>query len=227
MPMNLDAVGTSSEYVEREWASTDCLLYALGVGAGTLDATGLELEFTTENSAGIEQRVLPTFASIVGAGNRASPHSKPGGGSPSSGGQAGDQATGRQATFEFGTFDPAMLVHGEQAIEVYGSIPPAGKVRTTTTVSGIYDKGSGAVVVLSARSVDAADGTPRFATGTSLFIRGEGGFGGPRGAEGGLGPMPERDPDEVVSYVTRPDQALLYRLSGDRNPLHSDPSSRL
>ena len=224
MPMNLDAVGTSSEYVERDWSSTDCLLYALGVGAGSLDATGLELEFTTENSAGIEQRVLPTFASIVGAGNRASPRSAPDGRSSSSGAErGGDPATGRQATFAFGTFDPAMLVHGEQSIEVYGTIPPEGKVRTTTTVSGIYDKGSGAVVVLSARSVDAEDGTPRFATGTSLFIRGEGGFGGARGPEGGLEPIPERDPDELVSYVTRPDQALLYRLSGDRNPLHSDP----
>src|SRR5580698_3218158 len=110
MPMNLDAVGTSSEYVEREWSSTDCLLYALGVGAGSLDAIGLELDYTTENSAGIEQHVLPTFASIVGAGNRASPRS----GSSDAGSSSGaakppEAATGRQATFAFGTFDPAML----------------------------------------------------------------------------------------------------------------------
>ena len=225
MPMNLDAVGSTSEYVEREWSSTDCLLYAFGVGAGSLDATGLELEFTTENSAGIEQQVLPTFASILGAGNRAVPRNsaRTSPATSSEASPAGEAPTGRQATFAFGTFDPAMLVHGEQSIELHGAIPPAGKVRTTTTVSGIYDKGSGAVVMLSARSVDAVDGTPRFATGTSLFIRGEGGFGGPRGPEGGLEPIPERDPDEVVSYETRPDQALLYRLSGDRNPLHSDP----
>jgi acyl dehydratase len=228
--MNLDAVGTSSEPVERGWSSADCLLYALGVGAGSLDPAGLELEFTTENSAGIDQQVLPTFASIVGAGNRAAPVAPAGEerrGPASEQGRnratAGDDLGGRQVTFAFGTFDPAMLVHGEQSIELYGPIPSAGRVRTTTTISGIYDKGSGAVVMLTARSVDASDGTPRFATGTSLFIRGEGGFGGPRGPDAALVPAPEREPDEVVSYVTRPDQALLYRLSGDRNPLHSDP----
>jgi acyl dehydratase len=126
--------------------------------------------------------------------------------------------------FEFGTFDPAMLVHGEQAIELHSPIPTSGTVHTTTKVSGIFDKGSGALVVLSSSSVDASDGTPRFSTATSLFVRGEGGFGGERGPTGALGPVPERAADQVVSYETRPDQALLFRLSGDRNPLHSDPS---
>jgi acyl dehydratase len=219
MPMNLDSVGSTSDAVERSWNSTDCLLYALGVGAGSLDATTEELEFTTENSAGIDQRVLPTFASILGAGNRSAPRT----GAKSPGGPSPVGSGARQVAFEFGTFDPAMLVHGEQAIELHGLIPPEGTVRTTTTVSGVYDKGSGALVVLSARSVDATDGTLRFATSTSLFVRGEGGFGGPRGPEGALGPVPDREADEVVRYSTRPDQALLYRLSGDRNPLHSDP----
>ena len=73
MPMNLDAVGTSSESVEREWSSTDCLLYTLGVGAGSLDPTGLELEFTTENSAGIRQQVLPTFAALAGRRQQSHP----------------------------------------------------------------------------------------------------------------------------------------------------------
>lgn len=219
MPMNLGAVGSTSGPVERSWSSTDCLLYALGVGAGTLDATARELEFTTENSIGIEQQVLPTFASIVGAGGRAAPKA-----GPDSGDSPGAASEERQVAFEFGTFDPAMLVHGEQAIELHGPIPTSGTVRTTTTVSGIYDKGSGALVVLSSSSVDASDGTPRFGTATSLFIRGEGGFGGERGPVGAVGPVPEREPDQVVSYVTRTDQALLYRLSGDRNPLHSDPS---
>jgi acyl dehydratase len=215
MPMNPGSVGSISDPVERSWTSTDSLLYSLGVGAGTLDPTRQELEFTTENSLGIGQKVLPTFATVVGAGTRAAPRS-----GDSSLGEAGS----RQVSFEFGSFDPAMLVHGEQAIELFGPIPPAGTVRTTTTVSGIYDKGSGALVVLSSRSVDGSDGTVRFATTTSLFIRGEGGFGGPRGPLGGPGPLPERSADEVVRYSTRPDQALLYRLSGDRNPLHSDPS---
>ncbi len=196
MPMNLDAVGSTSEPVTRSWTSTDCLLYALGVGAGALDPTGYELEYTTENSAEVEQRVLPTFATIVGLGG-----------------------AGRSS---LGTFDPAMLVHGEQSIEMHGAIPPTGTVTTTGTVAGIFDKGSGALVVLESDSVDATTGERRFSSRSALFIRGEGGFGGDRGPSSSAAP-PEGEADEVVSYTTRPDQALLYRLSGDRNPLHSDP----
>jgi acyl dehydratase len=197
MPMNLDAVGSKSEPTTRSWTSTDCLLYALGVGAGALDPAGFELEYTTENSVGIEQRVLPTFATIVGVG----------GASRSS----------------LGTFDPAMLVHGEQSIELHGPIAPDGAVTTTSTVAGIYDKGSGALAVIESHSVDAATGAPCFSTKSALFIRGEGGFGGDRGPSSS-GAAPQGEPDEVVSYPTRPDQALVYRLSGDRNPLHSDPA---
>jgi acyl dehydratase len=197
MPINLDAVGAVSEPVERSWSSTDCLLYALGVGAGSLDATDFELEYTTENSAARPQRVLPTFAAVVGGGGPSRP--------------------------TLGSFDLAMLVHGEQAIELSGPIPPDATVRTTSVVTGIYDKGSGAVVVSESTSVDAHSGEPRFASTTSLFIRGEGGFGGARGPSSSAEPWPPREPDDVVTYAVRPDQALLYRLSGDRNPLHSDP----
>ena len=196
MPMNLEAVGAVSDPVERSWSSTDCLLYALGVGAGALDAVGFELEFTTENSTELSQRVLPTFAAVVG-----------GAGPPRS---------------SLGSFDPAMLVHGEQSIELFGPIPPEATVRTTSEVTGIYDKGSGALVVTRSTSVDATTGEPRFAATSSLFVRGEGGFDGDRGPSGAA-PLPDRRPDDVVTYATRPDQALLYRLSGDRNPLHSDP----
>jgi len=197
MPINLDAVGTTSDPVERSWSSKDCLLYALGVGAGSLDAVEFELEYTTENSTDRSQRVLPTFAAVLG-----------GGGPP-------------RATL--GSFDLAMLVHGEQSIELFGAIPADGTVRTTSEVTGIYDKGSGALVVSRSTSVDAHTGEPRFAATTSLFVRGEGGFGGDRGSSSAATVAPGREPDEVVTYTTRSDQALLYRLSGDRNPLHSDP----
>src|SRR5205807_2351451 len=122
-----------------------------------------------------------------------------------------------------GTFNPAMLVHGEQAIELNGPIPVEGKVRTVGRVTGIYDKGSGAVIASESTSVDAVTGEPRFTTRSAVFIRGEGGFGGDRGPSGPKNVAPDRNPDEVVTYETRPDQALTYRLSGDRNPLHSDP----
>ncbi len=196
MPMNLDAIGSTSEPVSRSWTSTDCLLYALGVGAGALDPTGFELEYCTENSTDVEQRVLPTFATIVGLGG-----------------------AGRSS---IGTFDPAMLVHGEQSIEMHGTIPADGSVITTSTVEGVFDKGSGALVVIESASVDGASGAPCFSSRSALFIRGEGGFGGDRGPASS-GAAAEGEADEVVSYTTRTDQALLYRLSGDRNPLHSDP----
>jgi len=204
MGLNPDAVGATSEPVERSWESKDALLYALGVGAGASDPTGFELEFTTENSHGVTQRVLPTFTTIVGLG----------GGLPA-----------------IGDFDPAMLVHGEQAIRLHGELPTAGTVSTVTKVAGMYDKGSAGLVVLESESHDAASGAPAFTTRSSLFIRGAGGFGGPRNPEDdeetelASEPLPEREPDHVVSYPTRSDQALLYRLSGDRNPLHSDPRS--
>ncbi len=197
MPINPEAVGTESGPVERSWTSKDALLYALGVGAGVTDPTGFELEFTTENSKDVEQKVLPTFAVIIGGGGG--------------------------AMRNIGSFNPAMLVHGEQAIELAGPIPVEGKVRTTSRITGIYDKGSGAVIASEAVSVDAETGEPRFTTRSSAFIRGEGGFGGDRGPSGPRNAPPEREPDHSVTYETRPDQALLYRLSGDRNPLHSDP----
>lgn len=204
MALNPDAVGSKSDPVERSWTSKDALLYALGVGAGALDPTGFELEFTTENSAGVTQRVLPTFTTIVGQGG------------------------GTRASL--GEFDPAMLVHGEQSIALHGELPTDGRISITTTVAGMYDKGAAGLVVLESESRHADSGELAFTSRSSLFIRGAGGFGGPRNPEGDEEtelagePVPTREPDETVTYSTRDDQALLYRLSGDRNPLHSDPS---
>ena len=194
MPINPDAVGSKGEPAERSWTSKDAILYALGVGAG-LD----ELAFTTENTCDTPQRVLPTTAVVLGAGG-----------------------FGAMATI--GTFNPAMLVHGEQSIELFGEIPVEGRVSTVGEIVGIYDKGKGAVVVSESTSTDVATGEVLFKNRMSAFIRGEGGFGGDRGPSGGQNAAPDRDPDHVVTYQTRPDQALLYRLSGDRNPLHSDPA---
>ena len=194
--LNLDAVGEVADPVERSWTEKDVLLYALGVGAGAEDPTGAELAFTTENSHGIDLAVLPTFVVLLGVGGH----------------------------IDIGTFDPAMLVHGEQAITLHGPLPAAGTVSTTRRVVGLYDKGKGAVVVTESSGVDVATGDTLFTSEASMFIRGEGGFGGDRGPSGGGGEVPGSAPDESVSYPTRIDQALLYRLNGDRNPLHSDPA---
>jgi acyl dehydratase len=194
MSLDHSLIGVPSEPHERSWTSKDTLLYALGVGAGLGDPLA-ELEFTTENSEGIEQRVLPTFGVLVARAPAARP---------------------------LGDFDWARLVHAEQSFELHRPLPVAGTARTVTTVTGIYDKGSGALVSTESVAADAATGEPLVTARSGAFIRGEGGFGGDRG---GSQPWrrPEGEPDHRVEYPTRPEQALLYRLSGDRNPLHADP----
>jgi len=192
MPMNPDAVGATGGPVRRSWTSKDALLYAVGVGAGTR-----ELVFTTENSRDIKQRVLPTFAVIIGMGG--APLDKVGG------------------------FNPAMLVHGGQGIELFGEIPPDGEIESRGKIVGVWDKGKGAVIETESESILVSTGKPLLKTRTSLFIRGEGGFGGERGPSPSF-ELPSRKPDHEVTYTTREDQALTYRLSGDRNPLHSDPA---
>ena len=194
MSLDHSLVGEPSEPQTRSWDSKDALLYAVGVGAGLGDPL-TELEFTTENSEGIEQKVLPTYAVLIA------------------------QA---RVSRSLGDFDRAMLVHAEQAFELHRPLPVAGTVRTTATVTGIYDKGSGALVVTENVAADSDTGEPLITSRSSTFIRGEGGFGGDRGP-GDSWEKPDREPDHRVVYETRPEQALIYRLSGDRNPLHVDP----
>ena len=194
MSLNFDIIGADSEPAERSWTETDVLLYALAVGAGQQDPLA-ELEFTTENSSGVRTRVLPTFGNMIAGGG------------------------GRRS---LGDFDPAALVHAEQAFTLHRPLPAAGTARSVSRVTGIYDKGSAALVVTESAAVDAGTGEPFASTRGSIFIRGEGGFGGDRGPAQDWA-MPSGAPDEQVIYRTRPDQALLYRLTGDRNPLHSDP----
>lgn len=118
--------------------------------------------------------------------------------------------------------NPAMILHGEQGIEVPAPIPTEGTVVTTPTIKAVYDKGKGAVVVVETESVDAK-GNLLFRATSSIFARGEGGFGGDRGPSGPKNVPPDRAPDKSVSFKTLPHQALIYRLSGDMNPLHADP----
>jgi acyl dehydratase len=194
MGLNHSLVGVSSEPHLRSWDSKDALLYAVGVGAGLGDPLQ-ELEFTTENSEGLEQQVLPTYGVLIA--QVAPPGS-------------------------LGDFDRAMLVHAEQYFELHRPLPVAGTVRTTATVAGIYDKGSGALVITESVAVDAATDEPLVTSRTGVFIRGEGGFGGPRSPDQPWS-RPDRSPDHEAVRETRPEQALIYRLSGDRNPLHADP----
>jgi acyl dehydratase len=195
MALDHDAIGVESAPHDRSWTSKDTLLYAVGVGAG-IDDPLQELAFTTENTGGVTQQVLPTYAVLLA------------------------QVPGAR---RIGDFDPAMLVHAEQAFELHRPLPAEGTVRATSKVTGIYDKGSGALVATEATAVDPETGEAVITSRSSAFIRGEGGFGGDRGPRDEWA-APDRKPDHQVTYVTRPEQALVYRLSGDRNPLHSDPS---
>ncbi|MEM7077377.1 MAG: MaoC/PaaZ C-terminal domain-containing protein [Pseudomonadota bacterium] len=191
MPLDPSAVGQSGEPSKRSWTSKDALLYAVGVGAGTD-----ELAFTTENTANVPQRVLPTFAVIIG-----------GGGTPFN---------------KIGSFNPMLMVHGEQGIELFDEIPASGEIESVGTCTAMWDKGSAGVVAFESVSTDVKTGKPLLKTTSQLFCRGEGGWGGERGPTDKL-EFPTRDADHKVVYNTRGDQALTYRLSGDRNPLHSDP----
>jgi acyl dehydratase len=194
MPLNHNIVGVPGEPVERSWTSRDVLLYALAVGAGQPDPVA-ELEFTTDNSIGVTTRVLPTFANLLGSG-----------------------AGGRS----LGEFDRAALVHAEQAFTLEGPLPVEGSARSAARVTGIYDLGKAALVETESTIVDVGTGAPLATTRSSVYIRGEGAFGGvrPRGSDW---EVPARSADLQVVYQTRPEQALLYRLTSDRNPLHSDP----
>ncbi|MEN8183633.1 MAG: MaoC/PaaZ C-terminal domain-containing protein, partial [Myxococcota bacterium] len=118
-------------------------------------------------------------------------------------------------------FNFAMLLHGEQDLEIHKPIPTEAKIENSGRVAGIYDKGKAALVVLEVTSKDES-GDTLFVNRFSLFLRGEGGFGGESGPKAGNRP-PEREPDLVAESPTLPQQALLYRLSGDKNPLHADP----
>jgi acyl dehydratase len=193
VPLYPDAVGWESKPRETSWRSEDCLLYALGVGAGPAD-----LAYVTENSIWVEQRALPTMAVVLG--------------------QFDDEVW--QA---FGTFPWAMMVHGGQEVVLHRPIPTEGTIVTTHRLAAMWDKGKAAVVEVESNAADARSGAAMFTLRTSLFIRGEGGWGGDRGPSA-ENPIPDRAPDHEIRDRIQPNQALIYRLCGDRNPLHSDPA---
>ena len=201
MPINHDAVGDCGPEYEIEWSADDTLFYNIAVGAGMTDPAGFELQFTTENTEGVELQALPTAAAVL-AQNPAAWRAGPMG--------------------RLGSWDLAKFRHGAQAITLHSPVPPAGRALASARINAIYDKGSAAVVVLDTDVVDTIDRARLFTSTMTLFIGGEGGWGGDRGPSM-TNEAPDRAPDHVVTQQTRPDQALLYRLVNDRVRLHSDP----
>lgn len=177
------------------WDRDRVILYHLGVGAGVPQTDPNELTYTYEKNL----KVLPSFGVIPAFGSLGGMMSVPG-----------------------MSYNPALLLHGEQDLEVRKAIPVQGEVTTQGKIAGIYDKGKAALVVVETETTLKGESEPLFVNRFSLFIRGEGGFGGDSGPRPG-NEAPSRVPDEVVESKTLPQQALLYRLSGDKNPLHADP----
>lgn len=118
--------------------------------------------------------------------------------------------------------NPAMILHGEQSITCHRTIPSSAEVQIAGRITEIWDKGQAAVIGFEGTASDA-DG-PMFTAAATLFVRGAGGFGGERGpSTKDKNVPPNREPDVVIEHATRAEQAAIYRLSGDRNPLHIDP----
>jgi 3-hydroxyacyl-CoA dehydrogenase/3a,7a,12a-trihydroxy-5b-cholest-24-enoyl-CoA hydratase len=198
MPIDLaKALGAELPASKFSWNEDTLILYALGAGVGIgADQTSPGvLQYTYENGLKALPTfgVVPSFPALMGLMNL------PG-----------------------LSFNPMMLLHGEQYLEiVQRPIPTSANVISKARVKAIYDKGKGALIVLEVTTTQD-DGTVLFKNEFGVFLRGEGGFGGEADPAPG-NDAPSRAPDAVVELPTMTHQALLYRLSGDKNPLHADP----
>ena len=193
-------LGREFDPVTLEYTDREVILYALGVGAGRDPLDPKELAFVYEGSPG-GLKVLPTFAVTFPGMMALQVMSMPG-----------------------IRFNPMLLLHGEQYLEIMKPLPAAARITSRGKISQVYDKGKAALILVDMHSEDAS-GDPVAFNRVSLFVRDLGGFGGERGPSNrDLNEAPERHPDAVWEERVPKNQALLYRLTGDRNPLHADPS---
>jgi acyl dehydratase len=190
------AVGATLPETEFSWSTSDVLLYHLALGAGAPATLPRELRYATEQ----DTQVLPTFAVVAPTLRETEPP---------------------RVSYPGIEIDLAKVLHGTQQVEAHRPLPTSGKARATVRVTDVWDKGSAAIVVTET-AVRDLDDQPLWTATSSIFARGEGGFGGERGPASSA-VAPDREPDSVIYTQTLPQQALIYRLLGDRNPLHSDP----
>lgn len=198
MPIDYPAVlDLKTEVAPYSWTDREAILYALGIGMSSDPLNEQELQFVNEAFATHKQlKVVPTFASVCAWGARP----------------------------EVIKLNSVMIVDGERDITFHKPIPVAASVTADAQVCGVYDKGKKkGAIIQDEVVVRDANGDKLVTILSSTFARSDGGFGGP--SEGMPEPhqVPRRAPDRSMDVQIRPDQALLYRLSGDRNPLHSDP----
>lgn len=202
MPIDPDiAIGASLGMRTFSWASSDVLLYHLALGAGSRPGDNLDpkaLRYTLDDE---HLQVLPSFALVAPSFHETNPPSldMPG-----------------------CDINLAQVVHGAQSIAVDGPLPTSGTATLSTRISDVWDKGKAAVIWQEAVATDP-DGRQLWTARSSIFVKGEGGWGGNRGDSNAVA-IPERKPDVDTTYDVTPAQAMLYRLCGDRNPLHADPA---
>jgi acyl dehydratase len=196
--LHLDRIGVASEPSLWSWRPRDCSLYALAVGAGFDDRA-----FVLDSEPG--PRVYPSFALTV---------------------VAGDGERRADGLLGIGDFTGRTQVMGEQHLVLHTPLRPSGEVRLVSRVADVFDKGSGALVVLEAQACDAATNAPVFTSRISMFVIGEGGFGGDRGPARGATTWPGRPPDAVRTFATSAMQSLWYRHAGnDTHSIHLDPEA--
>jgi acyl dehydratase len=200
MPIDPEvALAAELDPIEFSWSSSDVQLYHLGLGAGADPMDPRELRYLVDDTP----QVLPTFGNVAATFHATKP-----------------------PTVKFPGIDIELgkVLHASEQVTARAPLPPSGSAKAVTRFTDIWDKGK-AAVIWSETSVTAPDGTLLWTQRRSIFARGEGGFGGERGPTGaGSGAnAPDRAPDLELDIAVLPQQALLYRLCGDRNPLHSDP----
>jgi acyl dehydratase len=180
--------------LEYSYRDRDVMLYALGVGMGRDPLDHNELAYVFEKQ---ELKTVPTLATVLCW-----------------------HSLLRDCGWDYGK-----VLHGEQRLTLHRPLPPQGELIADVRVVDAFDKGvgKGAIVLSETRVRLKSDNQLLYTLGNTTFARGDGGFGGPSGSGPAPHPIPERKPDVSCELQTRPDQALLYRLCGDRNPLHADP----
>ncbi len=198
MPLDYDRLlALDLPPVEQTYMARDTMLYALGLGFGHDPMDEAQLPFIYEKNL----RALPTMACVLG-------HS------------------GSLMRTRLPDLDWVKVVHGEQSVRLHRPLPPAATVIGKSRIVDVIDKGAGkgAILVTERVLADKASGETLATLTHSTFARGDGGFGGPRRESPPPHPVPERAPDIVCDIATRPEMALIYRLSGDYNPLHAEPA---
>lgn len=203
MPITIQDVEEALAAPPVEWEShysdRDTLLYAVAIGMGKDPLDPKELEYVNETSG---DRVVPTAATVLTRG-------------------APRRRSNLTSKMNF-----ALLLHGEQRLTIHRPLPPAADLRVSSRVTGVFDKGEGkGALVVNETAASLASGEPLFTLGSTSFYRGDGGFGGIAEGAPVPHPIPDRAPDTVCELEERRDQALIYALCGDRNPLHRDPEA--